>query len=72
MLHSLRQALSGLGPDAVIYTVDLDLDPLIGPVLGIGSVPVVAFMRDGREVERWSAYRPTALVRGPLRRFFAQ
>gem|GEM_PF-1577026 len=71
MLQSIRQALPGLGAEAVIYTVDTDSDPLIGAALGIGSVPVVVFLRDGSEVDRWSAYRPTAMVRGALRRFFA-
>lgn len=71
MLHSIRQALPGLGEGAVVYTVNMDGDPLLGPALGIGSVPTVVFLREGSEVDRWTAYRPVSMVRGPLRQFFA-
>ena len=71
---SLDAALHGgpvsIGPGAVIYTVNIDQDPLISGALGIGTVPVAAFLREGAEVDRWVGYRPAFVMRRPLQRFF--
>ncbi len=70
-LRSVERVLPELSSDAVVYTVDIDSQPLIRDTLGIGPVPVVVFLRDGAEVKRWNVYRPAFLVRRALVRFFA-
>ena len=71
VLRAMTSALPDLGPQAVIYTLDIDGNPDVRDAMGIGPVPVVVFLRDGVEVRRWRLYRPGFVVRAGLRRFFA-
>jgi thioredoxin-like negative regulator of GroEL len=71
ILRSAEAVLPDLGPQDVIYTLDTDSNPEVRSAMGIGPVPVVVFLRDGREVKRWRLYRPGFIARGAIRRFFA-
>jgi hypothetical protein len=71
VIRSAEAVLPDLGPQAVIYSLDIDSNPDVRNATAIGPVPVVVFLRDGNEVNRWRVYRPGFLARGAFRRFFA-
>lgn len=70
-LMSVEAVLPDLGPQAVVYTLDIDSNPEVRDALDIGPVPVVVFLENGQEVKRWRVYRPGFIARGALRRFLA-
>jgi len=70
-LRSAEAVLPDLGPQAVVYTLDIDSNPEVRDALDIGPVPVVIFLENGQEVKRWHVYRPGFIARGALRRFLA-
>jgi thioredoxin-like negative regulator of GroEL len=71
-LRSAEAVLPDLSAQDRIYTVDIDVNQDVAEAMGIGPVPVVLFLRDGKEVKRWRMFRPGFAARGSLRRFFAQ
>lgn len=71
VLGSMEDVLPDLDPQAVIYTLDIDRNPDVRDAMGIGPVPVVVFLENGVEVNRWRVYRPGFLVRSGVRSFFA-
>ena len=72
MLKGIHRGLAGFGPQALIYTVDIDSNTDIRDSKGIGPVPVVVFYKDGREVNRWRTFRPAFVVQRAMTRFFAE
>ncbi len=72
VLQSFATTLPELDAGAVVYTVDIDSNPTVRDTMGIGPVPIVVFLEDGTEVNRWRVYRIPPLARHGLRAFFAR
>jgi thioredoxin-like negative regulator of GroEL len=69
LMGSVRKGVAG-GKPWIVYTVDVFEDPALRQQFAVGPVPCLVYLKDGKEVDRSTGWRPGFVVSGSLNSFF--